>query len=73
MGQSREEIARATGVSDSNIRIKSPFVNGKGVLNKTGTKITIFGITNTLEEWIWLDDEKLEKVKAERDPFDFPR
>jgi len=71
-GQPREEIAKATGVSDSNIRIKSPFVNGKGVLNKTGTKITIFGITNTLEEWIWLDDEKLEKVKAERDPFDFP-
>ena len=73
-GELKKEIAEATGVSRSNYSLSGGWMDGmKGVLNEAGTKITLWGVTNKIEEWIWLDDEGIQKLKDERDPFEAPR
>ena len=72
-GEARQEIAEATGVVNYNIRIKSNLMEFKGVLNEEGTKITVWGVTNVLEEWVWLDDHAIEEIKNDRDDFEAPR
>ena len=46
---------------------------GKGVMNSEGTKITIWGLANKLEEWEWMDEKMIEDMKEDRDPFEAPR
>ena len=72
-GEVRKEIAEATGASRSNFSLSGSWMDYKGVLNEAGTKITVWGVTNKVEEWIWLDDEGIQKLKDERDPFEAPR
>ena len=45
----------------------------KGVLNEEGTKITLWGLSNSLDEWVWLDDDAIEELKNDRDEFEAPR
>ena len=73
LGKACEEIVAATGVEEYNIEVKGTFVNNMGVLNDEGTKITIFGVSNAVEEWIWMDEDMLKKAKEDRDPFGTPR
>ena len=47
-------------------------MSDRGMLNKAGTKITVSEVTNKIEEWK-LDDEGIQKLKDERDPFEAPR
>ena len=42
-------------------------------MNEDGTKITIWGMANKLEEWVWVDDEMIQRLKDDRDPYDAPR
>ena len=74
-GRAREEIAIATGTKDYNFKVNSfmGVLNSKGVVNADGTKITIWGMSDTLEEWHWLDEEEVQKIKDDREPFDAPR
>ena len=72
-GEAREEIAKATGEKDYNFTASNQMLNCKGVMNPEGTKITIWGLSNAMEEWEWLDDTMLQKIKDDRDPFEEPR
>jgi len=45
----------------------------KGVLNEEGTKITLWGLSNSLDEWVWVDDDAIEELKNDRDEFEAPR
>ena len=74
-GKARAEIANATGTEDYNFKVNSfmGVLNSKGVVNADGTKITIWGMSDTLEEWHWLDEEEVQKIKDDREPFDAPR
>ena len=72
-GKARAEIANATGTEDYNFNVNSFMLNSMGVVNTNGTKITIWGMANTLEEWFWLDEQEIQKIKDDREPFDAPR
>ena len=72
-GPARDEIKSASGVEEYNLHVKSGSMDIKGVLSADGTKITIWGFTNALEEWTWLDEEDLEKLKENRDDYEAPR
>ena len=72
-GEARKEVADATGITDYNFMAKSVFVNSKGIINEEGTKITLWGMANKLEEWVWLDEEMIKELKDDRDPYDAPR
>ena len=72
-GRAREEIISATGMEDYNIDLASPMINYKGVLNEEGTKITVWGLTNKLVNFVWMDEASLEQLKENRDPYDAPR
>ena len=72
-GRAREEIISATGMEDYNIDLTSPMINYKGVLNNEGTKITVWGLTNKLVNFVWMDEALLDQLKENRDPFDAPR
>ena len=71
-GEAREEIAKATGEKHYNFHASNPMMNIKGVMNSDGTKITAWGITNTMEEWVWLDETMMQEIKDDRDPFEAP-
>lgn len=68
-GAARKEIADATGVSDYNFWADGYFVNCKGVINEEGTKMTMWGVSYAVEEWIWLDEEMIEDIKNDRDSY----
>ena len=55
------------------MQIESIMFKGKGVMNAEGTKITIWGLANKLEEWEWMDEKMIEDMKEDRDPFEAPR
>jgi len=73
-GEPKKEIAEATGATECNFQAKEKngMFNFTGVLNDEGTKITVWGMGNHLEEWHWLDEERLQKIKDERDDYDAP-
>ena len=71
-GEAREEIAKATGEKHYNFHASNPMMNIKGVMNSEGTKFTAWGITNTMEEWVWLDETMMQEIKDNRDPFEAP-
>ena len=72
-GVARKEIVEATGSQNYNFKGTSPMFNSMGVMNSEGTKITVWGMSNKLEEWTWLDDDEVQEMKDDRDPFDKPR
>ena len=45
----------------------------KGVMNEEGTEIVVWGMGNAMESWIWLDEEKIQAKKDDRDDYDAPR
>ena len=71
-GMASEEIAKATGEKYYNFIASNKIINCKGVMNSDGTKITIWGISNTMEEWVWLDENMMQDIKDNRDPFEAP-
>jgi len=71
-GEARKEIFEATTQKDYNFQIESIMFKGKGVMNAEGTKITIWGLANKLEEWEWMDEKMIEDMKEDRDPFEAP-
>ena len=44
-----------------------------GVVDESGTKMTMWGMTNTLDTMKWLSPEEVKKAKENRDDFDKPR
>ena len=50
-----------------------PGVKFHSTLNESGTEITSWGFSNSLEVSRWLSPELLEKIKKNRDDFDAPR
>ena len=73
-GPAREEIAEATGRKNYNVEVTmGPGVKFHSTLNESGTEITSWGFSNSLEVSRWLSPELLEKIKKNRDDFDAPR
>ena len=71
-GEAKTEIANATGEKYYNFNASSPMINCKGVMNNDGTKITVWGISNAMEEWVWMDEAMVQEIKDNRDPFEAP-
>ena len=72
-GRASNEITVATGSEEYNFQVKSQLMSNRGVLNDTGTKITIYGVLNKLEEWVWMDEETLKKFEEDTIPYGVPR
>ena len=72
-GEAKKEIADATGVKNNNIRVHNSMMDFKGVLNEEGNKMTMWGLGNAMEEWVWLDGDAIEEHKKDRDDFEAPR
>ena len=72
-GPAQKEVADSTGIPDYNFTMESTFFCSKGVINEDGTKITTYGISNCMEEWVWMDEKMMEETKANRDPYETPR
>ena len=72
-GLARKEVAEATQADQYNFQMVDSFIKLKGVLNQEGTKITLWGTTNKLEEWFWLDEEMMERLRNDREPYEAPR
>ena len=51
-GKVRQEIAEAIGAIRSNFSVSGGWMDYKGVLNKAGLKITVWEVSNKIEEWI---------------------
>ena len=73
-GPARKEIAEATGIKNYNLEVTiGQKVKIYSIVNESGTEITSWGFSNSLEVSRWLSAEMLEKVKENRDDFDAPR
>ena len=73
-GRASKEITVATGSEEYNLQVRSPLMNNRGVLNDSGTKITIYGVLNKLEEWVWMDEETMKKFGEDTIiPYGVPR
>ena len=73
-GPARKEIAEATGDTNYNVEINfGGFLTSKGILNETGTEITTWGMTNTLEKIKWLSPDEVKDRQEDRDDFNAPR
>ena len=72
-GPARKEVAEATGAERANFQIEMFGTKMVGVVDESGTKMTMWGMTNTLESMKWLSPEEVEKAKENRDDFDEPR
>ena len=44
-----------------------------GVVNESGTEITSWGFSNSLEVMRWLNQEEIDRLKEDRDDFNAPR
>jgi len=71
-GAARPEVAEATGVDQLNFLAESFAINIQGVINEEGTKITVWGLSNKLEEWVWLTPEAIQELKDDRDDIEAP-
>ena len=71
-GKCSEEIAKASGSKNYNIKMENVWFKQQGVLDKSGTKIYTTGLSNKLEILDWCNDEQLKKYKEDRDPADAP-
>ena len=72
-GPARKEVAEATGAERANFQIDMFGNKVTGVVDESGTKMTMWGMTNTLESMKWLSPEEVAKAKENRDDFDEPR
>ena len=77
-GSARREVKEATGAENYNLRIchiepGRPNTEYQGVVDASGTTITIWGSTNSVEKMVWLSREEVEKLKEARDHIDSPR
>merc|ERR1719458_1149247 len=71
-GPARKEVAEATGAERANFQIDMFGAKMAGVVDESGTKMTMWGMTNTLESMKWLSPEEIRKAKENRDDFDEP-
>ena len=73
-GPARKEIAEATGDTNYNVEINfAGMVTFNGIVNETGTEITTWGMTNTLEKMKWLSPDEVKERQEDRDDFNAPR
>ena len=73
-GPPRKEVAEATGGADrNNIEMEMIGMKFPGVMNESGTKLTLWSMANKLDTIKWLSPEEVKKARANRDDFDAPR
>ena len=72
-GPTRKEVADATGAEYNNFEMDVVMLKIPGVVNESGTKITFWGMTNTLETMHWLSPEEVKEARENRDDFNAPR
>ena len=69
-GDTPEEIEKVTGAKKFNVQFGQSHVYG--VLHECGTKLTKHGFGKKVEIVEWIDEETLEKLSQDREPFDAP-
>ena len=72
-GPPRKEVAEATGADRNNIEMEMLKIKFPGVLNESGTNITLWSMHNKLDTIKWLSLEEVKKARENRDDFDAPR
>jgi len=71
-GPARKEVAEATGVERANFEIDFFGQKTPGVVDESGTKMTMWGFANMLDTMKWLSPEDIKKAKENRDDFNEP-
>ena len=73
MTTTRKEVAEATGAERANFQMEFFGQKVAGVVDESGTKMTLWGMTNTLDTMKWLSPDEVKKAKENRDDFNEPR
>ena len=71
-GPANKEVARVSGIENSNIEIPTFFGATPAVLNDEGTKIYFYGFSKKVDVIEWLSDEEIEYLKEDRDSAEAP-
>ena len=75
-GPARKEIVEATGSTEYNLKLEffyDYYPETGGVINESGTEITFWGGSDSIEVLKWVSDKDFEKMKSELDHKDKPR
>ena len=72
-GPARKEVAEATGTERANFEMDFFGQKIAGVVDESGTKMTMWGFANMLDTMKWLSPEDIKKAKENRDDFNEPR
>ena len=73
-GPARKEISDVTGVDHYNMEITYfGVMKVYGFVNETGTVITSWGSSNSVEVMKWLSAQEMEELKEKRDDINAPR
>ena len=72
-GPTRKEVAEASGADRNNIEMEMLGIKFFGVLNESGTNITLWSMYNKLDTMKWLSLEEVKRARENRDDFDAPR
>ena len=71
-GPAKSEIVEMTGVQNYNVQIDHMIGKMLGILDKTGTQIDYWGLTNEHIILKCLTPEELEEIKENREPCESP-
>ena len=72
-GPVRKELAEATGTERANFEMDVFGQKIAGVVDESGTKMTMWSFANMLDTMKWLSPEDIKKAKENRDDFNEPR
>ena len=73
-GPARKEVLDITGVDNYNFEVTAfGFMKTYGFVNESGTEITTWGTSNSIEILKWMSPENINELKAKREDIDTPR
>ena len=75
-GPARKEVVKATGTTDYNLKLGffyDYYPETFGVINESGTEITFWGGSDSIEVLKWMSDQDFEKLKMNMDHKATPR
>ena len=73
-GPARKEVSDITGVDNYNFELTAfGFMKSFGYLNESGTELTAWGTTNSIEIIKWMSPKEIDKLKAKREDINTPR
>lgn len=73
-GEAHSDVSKEAGETNYNVDIKlyDGAMGMKGIVNKDGSKITIWGWANSVDCFEWESDKSISNARKTGDPFDSP-